>query len=58
MSEKIVKLSNGNRITIPKSACKEVDLKEGDHAFVDWTVEDNKLVLRLTPAEVKITPRS
>jgi AbrB family looped-hinge helix DNA binding protein len=55
--KKVVKISSGNRITIPKSACEKVGLKEGDYAFIDWIVEGNKLVIYLIPAEVKIVPK-
>ena len=59
MSEgKIVKISNGNRITIPKEACRKIGLKAGDYAFINWTIKDGKLVLELLPAEVKIIPKT
>lgn len=48
MPKKLMKVTNGCKLTIPKQACKETGLTPGDYVFVEW--ENGKLAI--TPAQV------
>lgn len=56
--KELKKISNGSRLTIPKEICIKLGIEAGSHVLVRWKPEDDKLHMVLTPAEVKIKPRS
>ncbi|HIP90455.1 MAG TPA: hypothetical protein EYH22_02790 [Candidatus Nanopusillus sp.] len=55
--KKLVKVSSGNRITIPKEACEVANIKSGDFVYLDWSIKEGKLILTLEPVEVELRPR-
>jgi len=57
MREKLVKISYGGRVTIPKEARIQSRVDEGEQALLSWFTRNNKLILEITPVEIEIRPR-
>lgn len=43
-----MRVTNGCKLTIPKQACEEIELSEGDYVLVEW--EEGKITI--VPAQV------
>ena len=49
--EKIVKIMDKNRLTIPKEAFAELNLSKGDYAIVRWKPDKN--LIEIQPVDIK-----
>ena len=49
--ERLVRILEKNRLTIPKEAIDELKISQGDYALIKWSA--NKNLIEITPVEIK-----
>ena len=49
--ERLVRILEKNRLTIPKEAIDELKISQGDYALIKWSV--NKNLIEIQPVEIK-----
>ena len=49
--ERLVRITDKNRLTIPKEAFEGLKMSQGDYALVKWSV--NKNLIEIQPVEIK-----
>lgn len=49
--ERLVRIMDKNRVTIPKEAFDELKMSRGDYAIVKWSA--NKNLIEIQPVEIK-----
>ena len=54
MPEKIVRIADKNRVTIPKPAFDAMELKEGGYVRVKW--DSDKKQIEISPCVIAPTP--
>lgn len=51
MKERLVRIMERNRLTIPKEAFEDLKLSRGDHVLVRWYVD--KKLIEIIPVDIK-----
>ena len=49
--ERLVRILDKNRLTIPKEAIDELKISQGDYALIKWSA--NKNLIEIQPVEIK-----
>uniref|UniRef100_A0A6M3MG65 Antitoxin family protein n=1 Tax=viral metagenome TaxID=1070528 RepID=A0A6M3MG65_9ZZZZ len=49
--ERLVRILEKNRLTIPKEAIDELKISQGDYALIKWSA--NKNLIEIQPVEIK-----